>query len=199
MIDCPYCRAGQTEAFEGSRRCGACGREFSYFVFEPRRREAIGGPVSLTNTPCFQHRENPSISSCVRCGSFLCSLCETSSEGKIFCPDCFARLHSEGRLESTRREIVSWGRLVMVLGVLAWIPLYGCAFGAVAIGVGIYGLARMKKDAALPGRRWVYAGILVGAVGMTIWTACFGFVFWNGFERSVRIPRPPASSRGAKP
>lgn len=198
MTDCPHCRASQEEAPEGTRICSACGREFAYFRFDARQRPAPASAAAIATTPCHQHRDNPSVATCSRCGSFLCSLCRTESEGRTFCPACFARLHSEGKLDSTRRELVAWGRLVMVLAVLAWFPLYGCAFGAAAIGMGIYGLARMKKESRISGKRWVYAGILLAAVGMTIWTACFGIVFWNGFEKAARRPRP-AAGRGAAP
>lgn len=189
-LECPYCRASQLEEFEGEGPCGGCGRRFSFFRFHARRPGPARVEGAVGRTPCFQHPGNTSVTACDRCGSFLCALCDTRAEGRGLCPPCFDRLHSEGRLQSTRREVVAWGRLVMVLGAFALFPFYGCGFGAVAVGVGLYGLARMRKENTTGGRRWVIAGMSLGLAGLLLWTILIGAIFWSSRPRAALRAAP---------
>jgi len=196
LPDCPHCRARQFEAVEGEQRCRACGGKFAFYAFRPPTRRAAVPVAALGRTPCHQHPLNSAVAACDRCGSFLCQLCETRVEGRILCPACFERLHERHELVSTRREQIAWGRLVMVLGALAWFPFYGCLFGLFAIGVGVYAVVRIRRDSSARGKPWVYAGMTIALLGIVLWSVALGAAFWNGRRqvRALRARVPPAGA-----
>src|SRR5690606_40805030 len=67
--------------------------------------EPIVDAVSSTGTPCPLHPGSPSITSCGRCGTFMCGTC-VGPEGATLCPPCAAQSFT---FPITRSEwSVSW-------------------------------------------------------------------------------------------
>jgi hypothetical protein len=84
----------------------------------------------------------------------------------------------------------------MLLGILGLVPFYGCGFGAVALGVGVYGLSRMKKAHAPGGKGWVLAGMAIGLAGMVLWSVLFGKILRDVWPARglVTVPSTPSSA-----
>src|SRR5688500_12609221 len=135
LVRCPRCRqqidAAAIQTSENAA-CPACGREFKAVRFNPPER-AAALPRLVTGTldagqPCANHPRNAAVTSCQRCGSFMCALCRIDVDGRTLCPTCFDRLSTEGSLQSTRTTFRDYsglasvsataGCLLMILGLL---------------------------------------------------------------------------------
>ena len=194
-VDCPRCRAAQIADLDGSRVCSACGGSFEVYGFRAAARRVAAPEGSVARAGCAEHPGNLSVGSCERCGSFVCSLCATPIEAKTLCPRCFERLHEAGQLRTTRRESLNWGRLVMVLGLLAWLPLYGCGFGIAAVAIGIYGLRQLRKAPTSKARRLaVITGMTLGTAGALVWIVFISFTFYGSSQGRRRLPAPSAAA-----
>lgn len=48
-------------------------------------------------TTCYLHNEEPSVGTCVSCGKFICSNCNTELKGKNYCKKCVDELFDENK------------------------------------------------------------------------------------------------------
>src|SRR4051794_3884979 len=79
---CPWCerRLPDEAIHSGVMRCPACTREFEATAFHPPERKpqvvrtAHSGPEEVN--PCANHPLNTAVTSCRRCGIFICALCD---------------------------------------------------------------------------------------------------------------------------
>jgi hypothetical protein len=199
-VDCPHCRAAQFADVDGPRICSACGSSFEVYGFRAAARRGAAPEGSVARAGCAEHPDNLSVGSCERCGSFVCSLCATPIEARILCPRCFERLHEAGQLRTTRRESLNWGRLVMVLGLFAWFPFYGCGFGLAAVAIGLYGLRQMRKAPPSKARRvTVITGMTLGIAGALVWIVVLSFMFYSSVQARKGLPAPsPAAAQPAR-
>ena len=96
-VPCAHCRRTLLPAGEDrpSVRC-ACGRTSRVFRFRPFRQAAVAAAAPSAGAPCAFHAGNQAASACTRCGSFLCELCVTPVQGKVYCTACFGRLKDAG-------------------------------------------------------------------------------------------------------
>lgn len=99
---------GVSDLRTGTMTCANCGTAFETTAFSPRevRHTAV---TAVTQTPdgvaaaCANHAGNAAVSSCDRCGLFICALCELAVDEITYCPSCFDRMSAEGTLEGTTR------------------------------------------------------------------------------------------------
>lgn len=175
---CPFCSVALPDEDIRSGRivCRACRKEFEATAFTPPEKRAarilevaVTGPQGAN--ACANHARNAAVTSCERCGLFICSLCEMNVGDGSFCPSCFERARTDGSLHGVAgriRDYSSMARLSAVLGffmvVFAGIPL-----GALAV----YYASKARKqrredgDSAAGMTLLMVAGILeiVGSAG----------------------------------
>ena len=125
---CPLCTAtldlGSIRT--GTTECPACNRAFEATPFAAleRRHEAV---QAVTETPegvaaaCANHARNAAVTSCQRCGLFVCALCEMRVEGGSYCPSCFDRARQQGTLQSRYRDYASMAVSAVVFGFLCYL------------------------------------------------------------------------------
>jgi ribosomal protein L37AE/L43A len=106
---CPRCGRTLESAPSGATVCEHCGRPFEGTVFAaPQRRLQVvelhaAGPEGAGS--CANHPGNAAVANCVRCGVYICSLCEIDVAGSRYCPSCFDRLSTDGAIGTTQTKI----------------------------------------------------------------------------------------------
>lgn len=118
---CPRCSRPLDHATlqDGNAFCPHCGSRFEARVFYPNRRtlavQQIAQQVSDQATPCAYHERNAAVAACERCGVFICSLCEMTTDSGKLCPSCFDRLAQEtAQGGATQTRIRDYGSLAML-------------------------------------------------------------------------------------
>ena len=99
---CPFCSAplDATTLRAGAIRCPNCAKPFEATPFQPReaRHQAV---QVVTETPdgvaaaCANHAGNAAVTSCQRCGLFICALCDMNTGQGSYCPSCFERVRND--------------------------------------------------------------------------------------------------------
>lgn len=82
-------------------------------------------------------------------------------------------------MEEKKIEILKksyFPEISLAFGVLSFIPAAGLFFGITAIILGIIGIIRVKKG-VIANKRFSYAGIILGTVGMVFSVAMFSICF----------------------
>jgi hypothetical protein len=137
--------------------------------FEPREQQvhiaqvAEAGPGGAA--ACSAHPANASVTSCGRCGVFMCALCRIDIDAQVLCPACFDRLSQEGVLPGTRVEFKDYQRMAAIANALAFLMWpFAALFGAVGFLYGIFALRQRRRFGESEGVVKAWAMIVVGAV-----------------------------------
>jgi hypothetical protein len=129
---------------------------------------------------CANHARNAAVTSCQRCGLFICSLCEMNVGSGSYCPACFSKLHTEGALGDAARRYRDYtllARSAAILGFLLSFVLLGIPFGALTMYYAVKGRKQrlaMGKSGRMPavlltlGALEIVAGL--GTIGFFIYT-----------------------------
>ncbi len=181
-IRCPRCRReiDVTSISTTDAVCPRCHRAFEALRFEPPVR-ATAMPQMAEGTleasqPCAVHALNAAVTSCQRCGSFMCELCRIDVDDRTLCPTCFERLSSEGSLQSTRTTFRDYPGLAGVTATFGCLmAALGLLFGPLAIYYGVKGLKQKKAMDESDGKTGLWMAIILGgleiAVSLTFITA----------------------------
>jgi uncharacterized paraquat-inducible protein A len=140
---CPRCHARLTADWiqSGNIICPDCNKPFEATAFRPpqRRLEVVSVAAALTPegaNACANHEHNAAVTNCVRCGLFICALCNMDVGTGPHCPSCFDRLRAADALApvSTRfRDYVSMARIAMIAGLFFSFMFLGIPFAAVSL------------------------------------------------------------------
>jgi hypothetical protein len=65
------------------------------------------------------------------------------------------------------------------LGIFSIIPVIGLVLGAVALGLGISGLKRRKKQPVIRGAAHAWVGIICGGLSVLVHLALIGIFFYG--------------------
>ena len=151
---CPYCSAplDASVIHPGTIHCPSCMRDFEGTTFQPRevRHQAV---QVVTDTPdgtaaaCANHSGNAAVTSCQRCGLFICALCEMNTGSGTFCPTCYGRARTETLQGITRyRDYASMAVSGVVFSLLCWmIPV-----GPFVIYWAYKGIAQRRSEGVRP-------------------------------------------------
>ena len=153
--ECPHCRAllGDDLRQTGRVTCPRCRTTFEATAFNPPQRRmkivevAQSGPEGAN--ACANHERNTAVTSCQRCGLYICSLCDMNVGSGSYCPSCFDRVRTEGTLgaATTRfRDYGSMARVSAVAGFLFMFMFLGLPFGALTIYYANKGIKQAKAD-----------------------------------------------------
>lgn len=128
---CPHCAAALDLAAlrAALMECPSCTRAFEATPFQAVDR--THAPVQVvTETPegvaaaCANHARNASVTSCQRCGLFICALCDINVGDGSYCPSCFDRIRNEGALQARYRDYATMSLSAAVVGLLCvFIPI----------------------------------------------------------------------------
>ncbi|HEU4521947.1 MAG TPA: hypothetical protein VFT12_08095 [Thermoanaerobaculia bacterium] len=186
--ECPRCEATLPVASlrSGVITCPACQRPFEATAFQPpQRRPQITTIVGATGpegaNACATHARNAAVTSCQRCGLFICSLCDMNVGLGSYCPSCFDRLRNEGALPAVAtkyRDFASMARLTAIVGILFWFawPLVGA--------LAVYYAGKGRKQRRDEGRSSVGMFVVasIGLLEILGGLAMYGFFVWALFQ-----------------
>ena len=153
---CPRCDVplAREQVRTGLITCVRCRTRFEATAFEPPRRRhrtveqiIVAGPEGAS--ACANHARNAAVTSCDRCGLFICSLCEMSVGGTAHCPSCFDHLRAEGSLHAGARKYRDYASMAYVaslVGFLFSFLLLGLPFGALAIYYAVKGRRQRREE-----------------------------------------------------
>ncbi len=136
------------------------------------------------SSPCAHHPGNAAVGVCDRCGDFICRLCATPIEGRVYCPRCFELLFDRGSLGFKQRAfhrpaIAATTAVLALLGSV--IPCYGLAAvptGAIAIWVAVLALREIDRSPDLPGRRAAVVAIWLGSLAALVTLSETALFIW---------------------
>jgi hypothetical protein len=191
LYECERCRL-RFEAAVGAPRLPAAGPHPAGFF--PGAPMGGGMPAAMQapldpsqQTPCAQHPGNPATHICERCGDFMCRLCTTPVEGRLYCPKCFDLLYDRGALQFAQRQFtlpgLSFGLgisgaimsvLCSCINLIASVPL-----GIAGLWVGIRALKEMRQRPELPNRGLAIWGIVCSVVAILVSVGQLGFWIWT--------------------
>ncbi len=183
-IRCPLCRREIDAAAITTPQaiCPRCQGIFEAVRFEaPTRSAALPQMAEGTleaSQPCAVHSLNAAVTSCQRCGSFMCELCRIDVDGRTLCPTCFERLSSEGSLESTRttfRDYSGLAGLTATFGCL--MSFLGVLFGPLAIYYGVKGLKQKKAMGESDGKTGLWVAVVLGSLEIAASLIFLGSLF----------------------
>ncbi len=178
---CPRC--GVPIALEkvtpGEDICTVCRGMFSTAVFHPQKRvtrvEQIGAGGPESASACANHPRNAAVTSCERCGLFICALCELDLFGAKYCPACFDRMTKDGG--EVHKTIRNWR------GLALGISFAGFIFSAFMIGIPLgfltfYYVVRGFRDPE--GSREQYFGLII-SIFIAIFDIGMGILMFKEF------------------
>ena len=155
---CPFCANPVIEwVREGLVTCPKCDNYFEAHVFTPPEQRLRVVPVVAATGPaganaCANHPGNTAVTSCQRCGLFICALCDMNLGTGSYCPTCFDRVRSEDQLAPAKtryRDYAGLARVMVVAGLFFW--FLSLLFGALGVYYARKGIKQRREagDSAL--------------------------------------------------
>jgi ribosomal protein L37AE/L43A len=134
----------------GMVMCPDCGRTFEATAFTPPTRRLRVVEVVATvdgSNACANHARNAAVTSCQRCGLFICSLCDMNVGSGSYCPSCFERLRAGNELKGTGtryRDYATMARNTMLAGL--FFLFFGFLFGPLSLYYARKGLKQLQTE-----------------------------------------------------
>jgi uncharacterized paraquat-inducible protein A len=153
------------QAGDGPNNCPHCGGEFEARIFRPASRRlhvvqlAQSGPEAAG--ACSNHPRNAAVTTCARCGIFICSLCELDVDDANYCPACFERLAQEGSIPSARVRFRDYGSLAILASFVGLVLSFvlGLPLGVLTLYY-VYKGFRTRRESGAPVTGLVLAAIV---------------------------------------
>ena len=184
---CPYCaNPGGDWLQSGAVTCPQCTKRFEATLFHPPELRLQIVPVLATTGPtganaCANHPGNSAVTSCQRCGLFICALCDMNVGTGSYCPTCFDRIRADEELDPAKTRIRDYAGLAKVMlaaGIFMWFA--SPVFASLSL---YYGKKALKQRQETSGRTWtmylimIIAGLQILGGAVVIYTfiaAMFG-------------------------
>jgi ribosomal protein L37AE/L43A len=188
---CPRCGATLMTDWirTGVVTCPDCGKGFESTAFAPITPKLRVAEVATTGpegaNACANHARNAATTSCVRCGLFICALCDINLGSGSYCPSCFDRMRTEGALPaaaSKTRDYYSMARVAVVAGIFFTIMLLGPLFGILALHYQSKGRKAMRARGDDPWTPGAIMVMLVAIMVILIGTIVDGFLIFSLFQ-----------------
>lgn len=116
--------------------CPSCLRGFTATLFPAFLRSRTGVAeasvgVEEGEAHCYEHSTRRAVSSCHRCGRFVCGLCEVTLGDQVWCPSCLQPENASAKpvavLETHRTlydsialALATWPMLLLYPALLSW-------------------------------------------------------------------------------
>jgi uncharacterized paraquat-inducible protein A len=153
---CPRCHARLTADWiqSGTIICPDCNKPFEATAFRPPQRKLEVLSLAAALTPeganaCANHARNAAVTNCVRCGLFICALCDMDVGTGPHCPSCFDRLRADDALSpaATRyRDYASMARIAMIAGLFFSFVFMGIPFAAASLFYARKGFKQLRGE-----------------------------------------------------
>lgn len=126
---CPFCSNPAGDWLQsGVVTCPQCARTFEATVFQPPETRLHVVPVLATTGPaganaCANHPGNSAVTSCKRCGLFICALCDMNVGTGSYCPACFDRVRADEELDPAKmrvRDFAGLAKVMFAAGIFMW-------------------------------------------------------------------------------
>jgi hypothetical protein len=200
---CPRCgRDLPAGAFEpGGASCSSCQTYVEAAVFPALFRKAASSlyePVVSDEAACFFHADRIAVSSCARCGRFLCALCRISwADGEEVCTACL-EIATQSKtpglsppqpdaqpsaLASSRFHYDSLALAIATVPVLTWV--FSLLTAPLALGFALFTWRRQSSIVPRTKLRFI-AAILCSLLTIAGWV-----VFWIYIARRAAHPASP--------
>lgn len=129
-----------------------CRTEFEATPFQPRDRHHQAVQV-VTETPdgtaaaCANHARNASVTSCSRCGLFICALCDMNVGEGSFCPSCFDRSRDQDALTGGNTRYRDYATMSISAAVVSLLcSTFFLPIGALAVYWGVKGIRQRREE-----------------------------------------------------
>ncbi len=153
---CPSCNAPlEAETLRaGVVQCPYCRSTFEARPFQPRDRlhEAV---QVVTETPdgvaagCANHARNAAVTSCSRCGLFICALCDMNVGEGSFCPACFDRSREQNAVADGATRYRDYATMAISAAVFSLLcSAFLLPVGAFAVFWGVKGIRQRRAEGA---------------------------------------------------
>jgi ribosomal protein L37AE/L43A len=150
---CPHCSfpLPAETLHTGTMTCPSCRRVFEGTVFEARDRQqqpvqAAAETPDGTATACANHPRNAAVTSCRRCGLFICSLCEMNLGDGAYCPSCFDRVRAEGTVRGIAKRRMDYAMLARVAALLGLIPCFYGMPSVLGVWLAAKGIGQRRSE-----------------------------------------------------
>jgi hypothetical protein len=181
---CPHCSVPLTKDWvqTGAIVCPYCSRPFEAVAFDPpeRKRRAVAVVESFPEgaNACANHPGNAAVTSCQRCGLFVCSLCDMNIGDGSLCPACFDRVRAEGALRGAATRYLDYGSMARLaaVGGLLFLVFFGIPLGALTMYYARKGAAQRREDGDSTAGMTVLS--IIGILEILAGVAFFGFMGW---------------------
>lgn len=168
QVDCRYCHGVfEATAFEAPQRLTVA-------------QVQLAGAGPEADAACAIHARNLAVTSCQRCGLFICALCDMNIGTGSYCPPCFERVRAEGELRPAARryrDYAGMARTAVIVGLLFSFMFLGLPFGALGIYYGLKGL-QQRREEGKP-RTGVMFTIAFGVLECLAGVASIGFIVYK--------------------
>jgi ribosomal protein L37AE/L43A len=182
---CPRCGTPLelAQIASGVVTCRYCRRDYEARIFRPVSRSssvlqlAHAGPEEAG--ACANHPRNAAVTTCGRCGIFICGLCQLEVDGFNYCPACFERLTQEGSIESAKMHFRDYGSMAMLAAMIgffvSWM-LLGIPVGILSLYY-VYRGFKTRSESGSGVARLIIATIL--GLGDIIFSVILMFVYFG--------------------
>lgn len=149
---CPSCNAPlEAEKLRaGTMTCPHCSTEFEATPFQPRERRHDAVQV-VTETPdgvsaaCANHARNAAVTSCSRCGLFICALCDMNTGDGASCPSCYDRQSNPGAAAGSPTRYRDYATMSISTAAFSLLCSF-FPFGAFALYWGVKGIRQRRAE-----------------------------------------------------
>jgi hypothetical protein len=133
------------------------------------------GPGEAT---CATHANNAAVSTCERCGDFMCILCASRVEGRLYCPRCLDLLYTRGALKVEQQRFTE-PAAALRFAIYSLLGFFVCGISHVvaiaAIVKAASALRQIRLRPGLSGRNEATAALIIGSISLLVSTA---FTTW---------------------
>jgi ribosomal protein L37AE/L43A len=169
---CPRCGRILQSVPSGVTLCEHCGRPFEGTVFAaPQRRLKVlevyaAGPEGAGS--CANHPGNAAVANCIRCGVYICSLCEIDVAGGKYCPSCFDRLSTDGAIGTTKKRLRNFAGLAWATALIGLITvvILGVPLGLVSIYYSSRAMSQRRQEGEPVWTLWIAILIAIADLAM---------------------------------
>jgi hypothetical protein len=167
----------------GMVTCQRCRGRFEATAFAaPEHRVAPVVTTVMTAGPiganaCANHAGNAAVTSCARCGLFICSLCEMNIGAGSYCPSCFDRVRADGTLSPVVTRYRDWATIARLTAIFGLLFYFGWPIvGGLAIFFATKGMKQRVKQGR--SRAGMIVVMLIGLAEIIGGLALYGFFIW---------------------
>jgi len=167
---CPKCNAALsgTQLGPGTNECPFCKTQFEATTFTPREHRHQDVQI-VTETPdgvsaaCANHARNAAVTSCSRCGLFICALCDMNVGEGSLCPNCFDRSRDQSVLGGATTRYRDYASMAISAAAFSLLcSTFFLPLGAFAVYWGVKGVKQRRAEGS--GAAGPIIAIVVGSL-----------------------------------